>query len=385
MSRKIILAFFDYFHPAIKSGGPSKSSLGFAQNLSSTFCIKVIARDRDKGDPLPFPGVVVDEWNTVENFSVFYASSNGLKRFYFSKARQGLFDHYYFNSIFSVWYSILPLLLIRLRILPLKPIVIAPRGELARSALGHNSLIKRIYLIILRWFILRKGIRFHATGSHEVKDIENEMGKTSDISLIPNLRPRTVLQKYSPAEKETNSLRVIFLSRITPVKNLEFVVDVLAAANRRILLDIFGYVDDEEYFQKCRTLIAKRKLNNVCYKGAVSPDDVNTLFQNYHLLFLPSKGENFGHVIFEAFAASRPVLISDQTPWRGLIDLNAGADLSLVRQEEFVSWLNSLYEMSSSEFEKLCKGSYLLAQKYYTNDKSAAYEKLFSGVQTNSF
>ena len=38
------------------------------------------------------------------------------------------------------------------------------------------------------------------------------------------------------------------------------------------------------------------------------------MFQEYDLLFLPTKGENFGHVILESMSAGTPVLISDTTP-----------------------------------------------------------------------
>jgi glycosyltransferase involved in cell wall biosynthesis len=46
-------------------------------------------------------------------------------------------------------------------------------------------------------------------------------------------------------------------------------------------------------------------------------------------LFLPSLGENFGHVIVEALSAGCPILISDRTPWRGLAERGVGWDLPL--------------------------------------------------------
>jgi glycosyltransferase involved in cell wall biosynthesis len=39
-------------------------------------------------------------------------------------------------------------------------------------------------------------------------------------------------------------------------------------------------------------------------------------FARHDLFVLPTRGENFGHVIFESVAAGTPVLLSDQTPWR---------------------------------------------------------------------
>ena len=44
-------------------------------------------------------------------------------------------DHYYFNSFFSYRFSILPLLLIKLRIVPSATILLAARGEFSPEAL----------------------------------------------------------------------------------------------------------------------------------------------------------------------------------------------------------------------------------------------------------
>ena len=41
-------------------------------------------------------------------------------------------------------------------------------------------------------------------------------------------------------------------------------------------------------------------------------------FGNNDFLILPTKGENFGHVIAESLSASLPVIISQNTPWRNL-------------------------------------------------------------------
>jgi glycosyltransferase involved in cell wall biosynthesis len=58
------------------------------------------------------------------------------------------------------------------------------------------------------------------------------------------------------------------------------------------------------------------------------------------VFYLPSANENFGHAIFEAFAHSVPVMISDQTPWRNLASKHAGWDIPL---------------HSPLDFEKACK------------------------------
>ena len=46
-------------------------------------------------------------------------------------------------------------------------------------------------------------------------------------------------------------------------------------------------------------------------------------------MILPTLGENFGHVIVEAWTAGCPVLVSDRTPWRQLASHGVGWDVAL--------------------------------------------------------
>ncbi len=67
--------------------------------------------------------------------------------------------------------------------------------------------------------------------------------------------------------------------------------------------------------------------------GPLPPDRVAEALRANHLLFLPTRSENFGHVILEALAAGCPVLLSDRTPWRNLARAGVGWDLPLDRPE----------------------------------------------------
>jgi glycosyltransferase involved in cell wall biosynthesis len=105
---------------------------------------------------------------------------------------------------------------------------------------------------------------------------------------------------------------------------------------------------------------------------------VKPLISQFHLFSLPTLGENFGHVIAEAFAAGRPVLISDQTAWRGLEAAGAGWDLPLDQPGRFQETLQKCIDMNQEEFDGLCR----TVQEYLPNsmDTNAvlnAYRELF--------
>src|SRR5438132_620616 len=50
------------------------------------------------------------------------------------------------------------------------------------------------------------------------------------------------------------------------------------------------------------------------YCGPIPHEQVAGVLSDNDLLYLPTLGENFGHIIVESFAAGCPVLISDCTP-----------------------------------------------------------------------
>jgi glycosyltransferase involved in cell wall biosynthesis len=44
----------------------------------------------------------------------------------------------------------------------------------------------------------------------------------------------------------------------------------------------------------------------------------------FDLLLLPTRGENFGHVVLEALAAGTPVIVGRDTPWQRVEAAGAG-------------------------------------------------------------
>lgn len=125
-------------------------------------------------------------------------------------------------------------------------------------------------------------------------------------------------------------LRLLFLARIAPIKNLDFALRVLAFVRVPVEFVICGPVEDAAHAAACRDL-ARRLPGHVvvAWKGGIPPARVADLMAQSDLFFLPSQSESFGHAIAEALGAGTPVLISDRTPWRGLASAGVGADLAL--------------------------------------------------------
>ena len=88
------------------------------------------------------------------------------------------------------------------------------------------------------------------------------------------------------------------------------------------------------------------------FGGPIEPNDLYATLKEFDLFVLPTLGENFGQVIWEALASGLPLLISDRTPWRNLTEFNIGWDLNLDNPEEFERVIVSMFELTSAGIEK---------------------------------
>jgi glycosyltransferase involved in cell wall biosynthesis len=131
----------------------------------------------------------------------------------------------------------------------------------------------------------------------------------------------------------TGPIRLVFLSRITAKKNLDLALSALSRVVSPFVFDIYGPVEDERYWDECRSLIRDMPPNaRVAYRGEVHPDQVRETFANYDAFVFPTRGENFGHVIAESLSVSCPVICSAETPWTELLQQGGGTvvrDLSV--------------------------------------------------------
>ena len=158
---------------------------------------------------------------------------------------------------------------------------------------------------------------------------------------------------------------MLFLSRVCVQKNLHGALQILSGLKGQVELNIVGPLEDPQYWQRCQNIIRRLPSNiQVRYAGCVTPDKVSQVMQNHDLFFLPTFSENFGHVILEALCAGCPVLISDQTPWRGLEAAGAGWDLPLNRVEKFRSVLQQVVDVDDGGHRKFSENASTFGHRF---------------------
>ena len=362
-----ILIIYDYFYPAYKSGGISQSLFNLFNELESDMEVEVLCGKRDlDGSKLKYDNYLS---------KVHYSSRLGvLKNLY--KSNLSSSDSIYLNGVFSPFFFVLPLLYFKLFHNNKVKLVIAPRGMLQQGALRIRSRKKNIYLYVLKLLGFFKNIRWLATDEQEYQDIVTFAGKNASVCFANDV-PKKPFELPSFTIK--NQLQIIFLSLITEKKNLHLIIESLMVYSKEIIFHIYGPVKDNNYWKKCQLLIKKLPGNvTIEYMGSIMPDQVQKTMTEYHSLILPSKGENFGHAIYEALSVGRPVIISSNTPWKNLYSKSCGWNVDL-NYESVLDALNQLNSLSQKDYDIFCFKSNELAKEFYYNaDFRNQYKNLFS-------
>jgi len=351
MGKIRILVFNQYYLPGYKSGGPIRTIENMVKYLSDHFDFFIFTSDRDALDIKSYHGVCVDKWNSVGDARVYYASPKmrgvkGIRKI----LKDNKYDILYLNSFFNPTFTITPLLLIFLRIVSVKNIIVAPRGEFSKGALLLKSWKKKIFIYLSKICGLYSEVLWQASSDFEKKDIISIFPKAfvhvaSNLPCLSNIKIKDSISKID--------FKVLFLSRISPMKNLDYALKVFQKVKSDVIFYIYGPIRDEKYWSLCQNLFSELPDNvKVFYCDTVDHDQVQSIMAQHDLFFLPTLGENFGHVIAEALSVGTPVLIANTTPWRNLESDQLGWDLPLADPELFAAKIDFYAKCSLDERQR---------------------------------
>lgn len=386
MSKPVVLILASYYLPGFRAGGPIRSIANMVEHLHDDFSFKIITGDRDLSSENSFDNLPINQWCNVGLAQVYYCSPERQTVANFSKIINDIrFDVLYINSFFSSNFSIKPLIAIYFKLIDAKAIILAPRGEFSKGALRLKSFKKKWFISFSKLLGLYQDVAWHASSQFEMEDIIKNISAVPDqIFIAPNLSLAVKKIDFNEEKEQTNSiLRIVFLSRISPMKNLDFALEVLAAVKENVIFDIYGPAEDKNYWQECQKIIARLPKNiSVKFYGAVKPEEVRDTFSKYDLFFFPTRGENFGHVIAESLVVGTPVLISDQTPWKNMEADQLGWEVALqLGKSEFAEIIEKYSLKTHDEREE--KRAYIqnvMAKRLMDTTDIEANRQLFLNV-----
>ena len=137
-----------------------------------------------------------------------------------------------------------------------------------------------------------------------------------NVSVMPNFKS---IPKIEKSKKEINQdkLKLVFLSRVTPDKGCDLIIDAAAKLNMegykdKYSIDFYGPIG-EEYKQIF--LEKKKDVDNLTYKGFIDLRDLGNynLLAGYDAMLFPTywHGEGFPGIIIDSYACGLPILASD--------------------------------------------------------------------------
>jgi glycosyltransferase involved in cell wall biosynthesis len=382
MSRSRLLLFTDWFPPGYRAGGPIRSTANLVAALRDDCDISVVTSDRDFGCDEPYSNQPTNVWLPyLDSARVIYLPPSESTPVRISELLQEVSpDCIYLNSMFSLPFTIAPLWhVLRRRVVGRT--VVAPRGMLRSSALRAKALKKHAFLGTLRAIGLPQRIWFHATDEQERQDIRSRLGVADGrIAVLSNF-PEPPAEDVTRLNKRAGTVRMLYLARIAPIKRLLLLVNTLGrlSAESKVSLTIAGPIEDAAYWAACERAIAALPPHvTIECREAVPHGQVRGLLASHHFYVLPTLGENFGHGIIEALGTGRPVIISDQTPWRGLQAAGVGWDVAIDESDQLLRALSAAVGLGQAEYDVMTERAWAFAKAHAADDATiAGYQRLF--------
>lgn len=364
--RPRILVAAEWFTPAFRAGGPIRSVANLVEVLGETHDVWVVAGAYDLGQNTPLPDLPLNTWVERPWGHIMYLTrerwTRGLWHHLIIETLQP--DYLYLNSLFARFFALTPLFAARRR--PETKVVIAPRGMLGPGALEIKRFKKRVFLSVARALNGFQQVRWHASTFMEEREIRAQFPQ-SEVLIAQNVPS---LPTVPPSKNRLNKgpLVLAVLGRIQEKKNIHFGLNALAQAiesfddQMTVWVQLIGPAEDEGYLQALLNQSLHSTSLRIEHLGACTPEQVSELLGRVHFLLMPTRHENFGHAIVEAWSHGCPVLLSDQTPWRDLARQHLGWDWEL---DERV-WVEGLKRALAMEREEWGRWSEAAFHHFHT-------------------
>ena len=359
------------FYPSKLRGGPTVSMTNLIKALDGFEDISVITTAYEMDGKMYSD--VKPGHQKLFGADVCYLKENTMSAFWQELKRNDP-DVIYVSSLFSWQYSV-PALRFAKRYK--KRLILAPRGELIPSALSQKHLFKKLFLTGLSVLGFFRKTEFHVTSVKEEKAVK-EFRKNNKVWNISNLPATYEANAVQPIRKMPGELKIVMIGRIHPIKNFDVAIRLVSQLPGNVELDLYGNEEVTDYVETCKALAGKAPSNiTVRFCGSIPHEEIARVIQQHHILLSPTQGENFGQAIVEALLNCRPVIISDQTPWRGLQEAGAGYDIALDRPELFSEALKTMADADEETYRKACEnaGNYIRA-RLNTDQMVSHYKKM---------
>lgn len=193
-----------------------------------------------------------------------------------------------------------------------KPIVVTAHESLTRFDIDgsrsaarrrQKQLLKAVYLRYATLFVLTSELEARTSLPPAMRQRIVHYPVVDETRAVPALRPRG----------QRRELRVGFLARVDPKKNLDLLIDAMPRLADHVRLVVAGS-GPPALVDSLRARAERLRLTDrIEWLGFVEPRDRPALLASLDLLAMPSAFESFGLSAAEAMLHGVPVLVSEQT------------------------------------------------------------------------
>ena len=386
-----ILIVSPWFHPHLERGGTPIAAYNFAVGLASLGNSVTVLTTSNFADR-KFSSVSSYE---LENLKIFYANPalkflprSELMSFRLIRKMVRNSDKstlIYLHTSRNL-YSLTALILKKLGLI--KGYVICPHGSYSKKwveCLGFRR-AKALYIKIIENLIVENAISLHYLDKAEAK------AQSSLIAQVPNfVVPNGIHYHEGSRERSSNSkhsdaLRLIFVGRIHPQKNLLNLVHAMNEAQKQnVSLDIFGPIDDRSYYDEVKAAAPR----NVVFKGFIKNEELSKRLGNYDAFVLCSVVEGVSIALLEALSVGLPVIYSTGLANSDSLDAHCvGINVGDASVSELVNGIRLMAD-GKHDFDEMSKNARNLCKTEYSSEAVAKSLdrnlKYYSAIEVEQF
>ena len=175
---------------------------------------------------------------------------------------------------------------------------------------------------------------------------------------------------------------ILYIGRLVFVKNLDVIISAFKDVVKKVPNAKLIVVGDGPMRDKWEKMVSELHLDqNIEFTGYISHEKKIELLSKCSSLLLPSSFEPFGLVLLEAFAMSKPVLVSDQRAFYEIVD--EGVDGFILPTHDPHKWAEKIIYLLSNK--TICqdmgnKGRLKVESKFNIDNVVNKMESLYTEI-----
>jgi glycosyltransferase involved in cell wall biosynthesis len=299
------------------------------------------------------------------------------------------YDVVHIHAVFSFASTVAALISRLLRV----PYVVRPLGTLAAYGLQtRRSLAKRISLTLIERPMLRRAAAVHCTSEAERREVlavcPQARASVIPLSVVSRENEHKSELRVGTDESRESILVVLYLSRLSPKKNVNLLLEAFSITNNVIhnIKLILSGDGEKSYVDSLKNYAAELGIaEKVTWTGHIAGAEKAAAFAAANVFVLPSSSENFGVAVAEALAAGVPCVL---TPGVAIASRVAEAGAGVVADLNAVSIAGAIeYYLASREIrERASKAASALAASDYSDEAmSEALVQMYREITRSSF